>query len=71
MKEIDTNTEAISFELEGKVFLVRRGTDGSILAREELDGQLMLNVLLEMFSDASENYLPLELLEFVDQSKDS
>jgi len=63
LEEIDEKTEFLDFELEGKVFMIQKDKDGNVLLRQEMDGDVLLKILLDMFSDAAENYIPPEILD--------
>lgn len=62
-REIDEKTEFVDFKLEGKIWMIQKDKDGNVLLEQEMDGEILLKILLDMFSDAAENYIPPEILD--------
>jgi hypothetical protein len=44
--------QVMELELDGKIYAVVRDSSGELISREELDGELMLQVLLKVLDDA-------------------
>lgn len=63
-EEINEKTDHMELELEGKVFLVQFDKEDRVLLRDELDPELVLKIVMSVFSDALKAYADIEDAEF-------
>ena len=46
----------VSLELDGHVYVVEKDDDGNVISRDEIDGEVVLKLLLSVLSDAIKAY---------------
>jgi hypothetical protein len=47
---------SLELELDGHIYVTEKDKDGNIISREEIDGELVLKMLLNILEDAIRTY---------------